>query len=721
MMHSKRRTMHMGILAIVALSSAGRLANAAVTIAADGKAVARIVLAADANASEREAAEELRVWLKDMIGSTPKVVSAKKLPVDGAVNVGLLRRFGGTVEGVGDQEVRIDCDGRRVIVAGGGDLGTIYAAIELLRHLGCRKPLANQRVIPRRPTIRLGVLSLQRRPAIRYRLLWRKDHWVGRNVLAGPHPFRYSKGHAMGRTLAPAKAHFAKHPEWYALVKGARTAPQLCLSNPDVLAQCVRDVEKLSEPGDVDVIGLSPADGYGFCECAGCAALGKRLSDRIIWFENEIIRRVEKRYPRQKFFTFAYTPYEKPPLKHRPHPKLHIMYAPFVTFQDHPYDAGKSVRNDQTLRNMEAWARLAPGRMMIFEYGPYNQCAPRPNLFKVCADFRTFQRLGVMYFYRDMGRVNRWTHGINLYADGRLAWDPQLTSKQIIHDFCSLFAPAQATCAAFYDAQEQAMATTPKVAYNAAKDLPRIYTPEVLAKCRRLMDRAHKEAAGDPTAAVRVKMLDRAFTYTQLRVNQLRAYATWQKAPTDVNRKRGLKVSNDLATHLKRCGGVIDLKRARRYCGEIRDQFSSTIHGIAPGKFSYVDQYDEGNTRIHMDALEQAGCFISGPLLAHRPKRSAELLYEITAETGCRFRELRFHIWQLGFPGAPKMKIELLTADGRPHVLFDGTHHRKWHAYDVSKRAAGSSSCRLRITRDNPSDQVQQFLGAIRIEGRVER
>jgi len=720
MIHSKGGTVRAGFLAVMVLSSAAGLADAAVTIATDGKTVAKIVLAADANASEREAAEELRVWLKDMIGSAPKVVSAEKLPVDGAVNVGLLKRFGGPVEGVADQEVRIDCDGRRVIVAGGGDLGTIYAAIELLRHLGCRRPLANQRVIPRRPTIRLGVLSLRRRPAIRYRLLWRKDHWVGRNVLAGPRPFRYSKGHAMGRTLAPAKAHFARHPQWYALVKGARTAPQLCLSNPGVLAQCVRDVEKLCEPARIDVIGLSPADGYGFCECAGCTALGERLSDRIIWFENQIIRRVEKRYPRQQFFTFAYTPYEKPPLRNRPHPKLHVMYAPFVTFQDHPYGAGKSARNDQTLRNMEAWARLAPGRMMIFEYGPYNQCAPRANLFKVCADFRTFQRLGVMYFYRDMGRVNRWTHGINLYADGRLAWDPQLTSKQIIHDFCSLFGPAQATCAAFYQVQEEAMAAAHKVAYNVAKDLPRIYTPEVLAKCRRLLDQAHGEAAADATAAERVRILDRAFTYTELRVNQIRAYAAWQESPTEANRMGGLKVSNALFSHLKRCGGVIDLKRARRYCGEIRNQFSSTIHGIAPGKFSYVDQYDDGNTRIHMDALKQAGCFVAGPLLAHRPKQPSELIYEITTQRGCTFRELRFHLWQLGFPGAPKMKVELVTADGRRHVLFDGTHHRKWHAYDVSRHVAGSSSCRLRITRQNPSDQVQQFLGALRIEGRVD-
>ena len=34
--------------------------------------------------------------------------------------------------------------------------------------------------------------------------------------------------------------------------------------------------------------------------------------------------------------------------------------------------------------------------------------------------------------------------------------------------------------------------------------------------------------------------------------------------------------------------------------------------------------------------------------------------------------------------------------------------------------AAGAASCRFRITRPNPTDAPQDFLGAIRIEGEVE-
>ena len=691
------------------------------TVAEAGRPVAKIVIAEDANESERAAAEELRTWLAEMIGASPEVGALSQFPAVGAINVGLMSRFGLRERPPRDQEVLVECDGQTLTVAGGGDYGTIYAAIELLRHLGCRKPLYKERVIPKRPTIRLGSFKISRRPAIRYRLLWRKDHWCGRNVMAGPHPFLYSKGHATGNVLVSAKKYFAEHPEWFALRAGKRTPPQVCVSNAAVLDQCVADVETLCEEGRMDVIGLSPSDGHGFCECEACKALGERLSDRVIWFENEVIKRVEKKYPNQLFFTYAYIPYDLPPLHNKPHPKLYVMYAPFVTCQDHPYVPDRSETNARALRNMEGWAKLAPGRMMIFEYGAYNQCAPRPNLFKTAADFPTFQRLGVMYFYRDIGRRNPWTQGINTYADARLCWDPQLTSREIIHDFCSMFGPAQATCEEFYRVQEQAMAATPDVRYNVVKDLPRIYTPDVLAECRRLLNKAIGQGKADPVAARRLGKLNAAFTYTEMRLAQLRAYAAWQADPSQANRDKGRAISERLLRHIKTLGGILDVKRARRYCHEIGEQFSSTIHGIGPGKFSYVDQYDEGNTRIHMDATEQTGCLITGPLLAQRPGERAVLVYDINTQGGCEFTSLELSLWQLPFPGAPNMKIELVVADGKRHVLFDGRLHRKWHSYTVDDKVAGLSSCRLSVTRDNPTDGTQQFLGAFRLSGAVVR
>ena len=42
-------------------------------------------------------------------------------------------------------------------------------------------------------------------------------------------------------------------------------------------------------------------------------------------------------------------------------------------------------------------------------------------------------------------------------------------------------------------------------------------------------------------------------------------------------------------------------------------------------------------------------------------------------------------------------------------------------SYDVSDKAGGLSSCRLRVTRDNPTDAVQQFLGGFRALGEVVR
>ena len=694
-------------------------ARADVVIAENGQPVASIVIASDATESEQAASNELLSWLKEMTGAEFEIVRSAELPVPGAVNIGLRRRFRETKVSLPEQKVFIECDGKTLIIAGGGERGMIYSVIEFLRHLGCRQPLPRERVAPKRKTLRVGALDIEKQPAVKCRLFWVSGDWWGRNVSTGRNSFKFSRGHAMPR-LVPSKPYFSEHPEWFALVNGKREPHQLCYSNPDVLDQFVTGIEELCKTKKYDAIGLSPKDGRGFCECEECGALGERLSDRMVWFQNQAIERLEDKYPEQAYFTFIYTPYDDPPVKVRPHPKLHLMYCPFVKHQDHPYGPTGSVSNVKAFRILEAVAKLAPGRVMIYEYGPYDRCCPRPNLFKVAADFKTFQRCGVMYFYRDMGRINLWTQGINMYADGRLCWDPQLSSEEIIHDFCSMFGPAQKVCEEYFDVQERSMASARNIGYVLNEDLPKVYTPEVLAKCRALMNRAIEEAEGDAQAARRVELLNRGFTYVEKRLDQIRSYRAWQKDPTEENRKRALAVSEDLLNYLKRLGGIIDVKGGRQFCEEIRDSLTSTIHGIGPGKFSYHDRYDEGNTRIGVDAAKRHGCFVTGPLLAQEPGKMGMVEYEITAKDGHTFKSLRFRVWQLGFPGAPNMKIDLLTANGKQHTLYDGARQQKWHAYDVAEQVAGSSACRLRITRDNPTGEVQEFLGALRVEGEVE-
>src|SRR5207248_9372220 len=115
---------------------------------------------------------------------------------------------------------------------------------------------------------------------------------------------------------------FREHPKWFALVNGKRKPPQMCTTNPDVIARMVDYVLNAKE----DIMNISPTDGGGFCECERCQGLDVpgvlaydhkhvQLSDSIFNYANEVARRVREKNPAKGCGMFAYTYYNKPPVK----------------------------------------------------------------------------------------------------------------------------------------------------------------------------------------------------------------------------------------------------------------------------------------------------------------------------------------------------------------------------------------------------------------------
>lgn len=127
-----------------------------------------------------------------------------------------------------------------------------------------------------------------------------------------------------------------EHPDWFALVDGVRRGPQMCTTHPEVIEHMVEYVLN----GRADIMNISPSDGGGFCECTeetkseahraagapSCTSLDvpgalaydgvtTQLSDRIFTYANEVARRVRERNPDRGCGMFAYTYYNKPPLR----------------------------------------------------------------------------------------------------------------------------------------------------------------------------------------------------------------------------------------------------------------------------------------------------------------------------------------------------------------------------------------------------------------------
>ncbi len=73
---------------------------------------------------------------------------------------------------------------------------------------------------------------------------------------------------------------FAQHPDWFALVNDQRRPPQMCTTNPEVIARMVDYVLR----GKEDIMNISPSDGGGFCECDRCRALDV---PRVLGYDNK--------------------------------------------------------------------------------------------------------------------------------------------------------------------------------------------------------------------------------------------------------------------------------------------------------------------------------------------------------------------------------------------------------------------------------------------------
>ncbi|MBM3888755.1 MAG: hypothetical protein FJ388_06465, partial [Verrucomicrobia bacterium] len=199
-------------------------------------------LSDDTACTECFAAVELQRYLRKMTGRADDFAIASREPMQGD-----LIRVGGADAKLGFEGYRIRSsivNGRRVTsLCGGGRVGTLYAAYDLLYRLGCRwfapgevheevpriAGIPNMDVTEKPSFVTRGFLAWEDRGNPDF-LLWmarnRMNYWcveqkehglmrkLGIRMVCGLHD-------AEELFLNPAR-YFDAHPEWFALVKGKR-------------------------------------------------------------------------------------------------------------------------------------------------------------------------------------------------------------------------------------------------------------------------------------------------------------------------------------------------------------------------------------------------------------------------------------------------------------------------------------------------------------------
>jgi hypothetical protein len=563
------------LLAIpVALLSPG---PAELTLVEKGRPRAIIILADQPAAGVEDAAQTLRSHLVQISGAELKIRRDADAPAAPTADqpwilVGEGRRsreLGLRVPPLGPGGIHLRAAAHALFIAA-KDSPSAAVATFLEDQLGVRYlwPGDLGKVLPRRETISIPEFDLTRTPElpsrhIRFlqyhdrlqdgldRLGFTKDDYVNavraaeRTSAGGPD---WGTWQRLGGSLNVRGGHayddywtrYGKdHPDWFALQpngsrdqSASRARPRLCKSNPDLIAEIARN--KIAElRADPTLLGVSiaPSDGGRtmFCTCTNCEALdapdGRKIkwgdvehvsyTDRVVWFWNAIAERVAKEYPDKLLVVDVYSTYSAPPVKRTLHPNLLLRVA---TLGGYLSQAARKQETD----DFAAWAR-AGGR---FYWRPNLLTEARrtgyPLLYPhtVAEDFRQVVEAGALGTDFDCICQHWATQGLNYYVVARLHWDVKQDVDALIDDYCRAgFGPAAKSVRRYYDALESARreALEAKVKQNL------VFTEDVIARVRALLDQARREVGDEKQYRDRLAFLELGWRWTEAEGRALRA------------------------------------------------------------------------------------------------------------------------------------------------------------------------------------------------------
>ena len=223
------------------------------------------------------------------------------------------------------------------------------------------------------------------------------------------------------------------------------------------------------------------------------------LTDRMVWFWNEVAARVTARVPDARLAVYAYSCYKAPPLRETLHPSLAVGFVGF----DYASDAARR----QARADWDAWSRATGTLYWRPNLLLFARREGTPALYarKLGEDFAYVAKRSLKGTDFDSCAHHWATEGLNYYVLARLLWRPDADVDALVEDYCrSGFGKGWRQVREYFTRIE---AVTDGI---AAKALPVTapYTPERVAGLDALLGAA-LEADEDETVRRRVAFLRR--------------------------------------------------------------------------------------------------------------------------------------------------------------------------------------------------------------------
>ena len=557
-----------------------------VTLVADGQPRAVLVLAPEAfqyetpvecgrrkrevpppGAEERLAAEELQEHLRRISGASLEIVPqgsplGNRLPIH--VGSAADREMDATIRQHGNDPCAFTLmvDDDSISIRGLSPAGTLNGAYELLEQLGVRWFMPGElgTVIPRMRTVALKQQVTTQTPSFPARHLQGVGaaDWERRMRLGGPY-FPASHG-VPGLGHGGSEQLFQEHPEYFALIDGDRKPRQLCVSNPAVLKIAVNATKEYFRVNpEADIMGIGANDGRGFCECAECAALDggdydpfghfPSMTDRYVWFFNHVLEGIEDEFPHKRLGFYAYSVYNRPPVKVKPDSRLVPAVALITLCRLHGMANPVCPEKSYEQSIIRQWGKLVPE--VYYRGYWFNLADPGLPFFmidRVSREVPLGKELGIAG-WRVESPYEWAASAPSRYIACKLMWDDTADADLLLRDFHEkFFGPAAGSMQQYIEVMSNALDTA-DYHTGSSWDMPHIYTAAVRAEARAAINEAAR-LAPEGLYARRVWIYAESLDYLDAFVEMLTSrsehdYAASKKALDRMEAIREQLLAND--------------------------------------------------------------------------------------------------------------------------------------------------------------------------------
>jgi len=445
--------------------------------------LASIVVAADASEPEKNAARELRMWVRRITKAELPIVheAAEKDGTFLFLGESFAKElYSDDLKALsGSDGFAIRTKGNRIYLFGAEPKGTLNGVFAFIEN--------NSDLIWARPHPDFGTVYSQNadfaavwadaleRPSTQYRgwlpnlgggtdfALWanrNRNNYVGglaSTQFAWGDRVEFGGGHNLQSFIPKGDARYypmieGKRPETLSIWKH-----QICLSVPDLGTTYAANVVKYIQekgPAGLNVFNIKIEDNWGVCECEKCLApltlpdgtVVKNdhpafRSTQFYQFLNEVTRKINQTFPDLQIQTYAYFYTAVPPLI-AVDKNIFVLFCPYVRL-DHLNPLYAPI-NRVWWERLTQWAKMTPNIVIREYYGIFNEGRPLAEV--VAADVRADLELGVRSFTAEINPdfTQVWSDGVlrggedgfdlsamDFWMINRVYWNPEANLEDL--------------------------------------------------------------------------------------------------------------------------------------------------------------------------------------------------------------------------------------------------------------------------------------------------